>query len=62
MRSLDLLQVVLSSLLQIDICGFDASSFINLQQVCKCQLAASLISTGCKLMTSTNLLQLVDNF
>jgi hypothetical protein len=46
MRSSDLLQVVLSGLLQIDICRLDASCFINLHQVCKCQLAASLISTG----------------
>jgi hypothetical protein len=41
-----LLQVVLLGLLQIDICKLDASCFINLHQVCKRQLAASLISTG----------------
>jgi hypothetical protein len=42
-------------LLQIDICRFDTSSFINVHQVCKFQQAC------CKLMTSTSLLQLVDN-
>jgi hypothetical protein len=46
MRSSDLLQVVLSSLLQHDICRLDATCFINLHQVCECKLAASLISTG----------------
>jgi hypothetical protein len=45
-NSADLLQVVLSGLLQVDICRLDATSFINLHQVCKCQLAAILISTG----------------
>jgi hypothetical protein len=53
MRSSDLLQVVLSGLLQVDIWRLDATCFINLHQVCKCQLAASLISTG--------LLQVDDN-
>jgi hypothetical protein len=46
MRSSDLLQVVLSGLLQVDICRLDATCFINLHQVCKCQLVANLISTG----------------
>jgi hypothetical protein len=43
---LNFLQVVLSGLLQIDICRLDATCFINLHQVCKCQLAACLISIG----------------
>jgi hypothetical protein len=55
LHSPDLLQIVLSGLLQIDICRFDTSSFINVHQVCKFQQAC------CKLMTSTSLLQLVDN-
>jgi hypothetical protein len=46
MRSSDLLQVVLSDLSKLDIHRLDASCFINLHQVCKCQLAASLISAG----------------
>jgi hypothetical protein len=54
MRSSDLLQVVLSGLLQIDICRLDATCFINLHQVCKCQLAASLISTGLLLVDDIN--------
>jgi hypothetical protein len=45
MRSSDLLQVVLSGLLEIDMCRLDASRFVNLHQVSKYQLAASLIST-----------------
>jgi hypothetical protein len=35
-----------SDLLQVDICRLDATCFINLHQVCKCQLVANLISTG----------------
>jgi hypothetical protein len=34
MRSSDLLQVVPSGLLQVDVCRLDATCFINLHQVC----------------------------
>ena len=62
MRSTGLLQVVLSDLSRLVVHKLAASCYNNLQQVCKYQVAASLIlQTCCNLMKSTDLLQLVDN-